>query len=1090
MIRLLCAGLLAATSLAAPAKAETKLLRDPAVSEYNLAFVYAGDIWIANRDGSAPRRLTTHPASESNPVFSADGSMIAFTASYDGNDDVFVVPAAGGQPKRLTWHPGTDRVIGFTPDGSAVYIMSPRERRAGREGQLFKVPITGGLPEKVSEIRTVAGSWDETGRIYASVPYRSGNSVLTGGVNGWRGHRGGTTPSIELIDFAGDKVTEIPGERTSEFDPTWIDGQLYFLSDRWEKRSNIFRYDPASGEVTQLTRETEWDIRDITGRGGQIVYEAGGVFKTLDIASGAVSDLPITLAADLPMRHPQWKNVSGQIESVSLSPTAKRVAVTARGEVFTVPLDKGSIRNISSSPAKREYSATWSHDGKKIAYVEDDGSEQELVIEDQSGIEKPRRIALGSDFNQLTDWGGDGKYMLFSTNRLELKALDVASGQSWTIATSPRRNGDFDAAISPEGRWAVFTKRGVNYNASLWLYDLTTRKAYAVTEQFADVGNPAFSKDGKLVYFTASTNAGPSHNGLDMSTQQQPYRAGVYAVILEKDGKSPVALEFGDEGEDADVETDDSGEDKDAKKDGAVAVDPTDISRRIVALPMSEEYYSDLETGADGALYFVRMVQPGASVPGPEDSTQQRAALGRYDPEERTASDLMSGVTAMEMDAEGETLLVRKFDGSFLSGAAGESFDAEPVSMSGLRMMIDPQVEWRQIFNDVARMEKAYFYDPNMHGLDWDAVVRKFEPMLPYVGRREDLNELMVEMTGEMGVGHNYVGGGDVYDGSTSKPGLLGADVAVRNGRYRIERIFDGEKWNPFLDAPLADPGVNAREGQYILAIDGQALNADDNIFAALSGSAGRQVTLTLADDASGTNRRNVVVEPVSSEGELRLWDWVEGNRRKVDKATGGKVAYVYMPNTGGAGFTFFNRMYFSQSDKQALILDERSNGGGQVANYVIDVLSRPYIAGWKDREGLVWSSPGNAIHGPKAMIIDQNAGSGGDFMPYAFRRAGLGPLIGTRTWGGLIGISANPGLIDGGFLSVPFFRFFTPEGEWRIENEGVAPDIKVTLDQLALDKGRDTQLEAAISVVTEALKNAPQRDPNWAPAYPTEIGG
>lgn len=1086
MLRKFALGLLATTVMASPAMAETKLLRDPALSDEHLAFAYAGDIWIADPDGSNPRRLTSHAADERDPVFSPDGSMVAFSANYDGNYDVFVVPAAGGTPKRLTWHPGRDIASDFTPDGRSVVFQSAREVGNGRSAELYRVPVGGGFPEKMSEIRSIGGTFDSVSGRFANVPGISGYNGLWGGSAGWRGYRGGTVPSIEVVDFDADTLNEVPGETTTEFDPEWMDGNLFFLSDRSNKVFNVFLADPAGGAPTQVTAETEWDVRAFDARGGRIVYEAGGALKSQDLATGQVTVLPIALAPDLPMRQPQWKNVRGQIEEVRLSPSAKRVAVTARGEVFTVPTDKGSTRNISASSATRDYTGIWSHDGTRLAYVTDSDGQQTLVIEDQSGIERPRRIALGSDFYRLIDWGGEGKYIVYSSNRLALHGLDVATGRSWTIATSPRRNGDNDAAISPTGKWMAYTTRGTNFNAALYLYDLETRQSHPVTGEFADISSPAFSKDGKLLFFAASTNAGPQHVGLDMSSQEQPYRAGLYAVVLERAGKSPLAPVLADES--AGKPGGDEGKDND-KKEAKPLVDPTNLMRRTVALPVPEAAYGSLATGKDGALYYVSFVQPGnTNAPPGSGSDQADAALMRFDFEEREAAELMRGVVGVQTDASGENLLLVKADESIATSKAGEKLEAEPVDLSGLRMKIDPAAEWQQIFDDVWRMEQAYFYDPNMHGLDWEAVRRKYEPLLAHVGRREDLNELLVEMIGEMHAGHNRTGGGDVYDGSNSSPGLLGADIALVGNRYRIERIFDGEQWNPFIDAPLSAPGVDVREGDYILAVNGRELTGADNIFEALSGAAGTQISLTVAN-APGGERRTSTVVPVGDEGGLRLWSWVEDNRRKVEQATNGRVGYVYMPNTAGAGYTFFNRMYFAQSDKQAVILDERSNGGGQAANYIIDVLSRPYLSGWKDREGLVFNTPGGAIHGPKIMLIDQDAGSGGDWMPYAFREAGLGPLMGTRTWGGLIGISANPRLIDGGFVTVPYFRFFDTQGRWSVENEGVTPDIPVELDQLALDKGRDTQLEAAIAWTLRELEENPQRDPNWAPAYPTELG-
>lgn len=1101
--RWIAAALLTTSALAAPTvhaqEAETKLLRDPALSDNALAFVYAGDIWIAGPDGNNPVRLTSHPADERAPIISPDGTKIAYTANYDGNADVFVIDVRGGEPQRLTWHPGDDTAVDWAPGGTMVAMVSTRERRAGRSAQLYHVGLDGGLPQKVSEAPVASGSYDESGRIFANMPWASANAVLTGGVNGWRGYRGGRAPSLQLIDFNAGTSTTIPGDRTSEFDPVWMGGKLYFLSDRWNTRANIFRYDPATGETTQITRETEWDIRNITGKNGRIVYEAGGVFHALDVASGTSSRMPITLVADLPARRPGWQPVGDLMTSAALSPSGARVAVTARGEVFTVPTDKGTVRNISQSAATRDYTAIWSDDGTKLAYITDDGTGQVLVIEEQSGIEPARRIALGAHFYELVAWGNEGKHIVFASNKLTLHALDVATGTQWQIAESQRRNGNFAATIAPTGNWVAFTTRGANENAALSLYDLTTRRTYPVTSRFADVGSPQFSKDGKLLFFTASTNAGSVYSGLDMTTQDRPYRAGIYAAVLAADGESPLApILANEEIEKPEAEKDaaggkggksgksgKSGKDAAADKDPAPKVDPAGLERRIVALPVAEAAYASLATAKDGALFYVERVQPGvATGPG---SGQERAKLLRFDFEERKADQVGDGVVSVTTDAKGEKLLLMKHDDTLLTTDAGKKLEPKPVSLAGVKLYVDPMAEWKQIFADVWRMEKEYFYDPGMHGLDWAAVRAKFEPLLAHVGRREDLNTLLVEMAGEMGVGHNYIGGGKLYDNSAAAPGLLGADIATENGRYRIKRIFTGEQWNPFVAAPLAAPGVDVNEGDYIIAINGQELTARENIYAALSGARGTQIALTVAATPDGP-RRTSTVEPVANEGALRLWAWIEGNRRRVDQATGGRVAYVYMPNTADAGFTFFNRMYFAQTDKEALILDERANGGGQAANYIIDVLSRKWLAGWQDREGLDYATPGGGIYGPKVMLIDQDAGSGGDWMPYAFRETGLGTLIGKRTWGGLIGISANPALIDGGRLAVPNFRFYDTQGRFTIENEGVAPDIDVDLDPLALDRGQDTQLEAAIGTVLQQLEGAVS-PVKTAPPYPTEIG-
>lgn len=1091
MTRLFAGASLAALSVvASPAAAETLLLRDPALSAQNLAFVYAGDIYVANRDGSQPRRLTSHAADERDPVFSPDGSMIAFTGNYDGNTDVYVIPTAGGQPKRLTWHPGADTAIGWTPDGRSVAFTSRRETLNGRAEQLFTVSLAGGLPVKQMEARVFRGAYDETGARFARVPFPPAYNGLFNGSSGWRGYRGGTTPAIDIIDLKANTSLTIPGAGATNIDPMWMDGAVYFLSDRDGKVFNVFRFNPADGSISKISNETVWDVRNATAQGGLIVYEAGGRLKSLNVADGATRDLPISLTPDLPQQRPQWKDAKTAITATDISPTGKRVAVVARGDVFTLPVDGGAVRNLTSTMGVREYSAIWAPDGQKLAYIVERDGRQSVRIEDQAGLDQPRELPLGPDFYTLRAWAEGGR-LIVESNHLELFALQVSDGKRATIGKGARRD-QFDLDVSPDGRWVAYTEEQPNFNRDLYLHDLSLGRSYRVSDGFADVGSPAFSADGKLLYFTASTNSGPQQVGLDLSSQERPYRAGIYVAVLEANGKSPLAPKLGDEEAkkpEAPAAASKKGAVAESSAKGAVAVAVEGLSSRIQALPLAENFYADLGVAKDGALYFVRRVQPGVLSPPPEESDQQDAALMRFDFEKRESKTVLSGVIGAQMSQDGEHLLLRKVDQSLVTAKTGEKLETKPLDLSGARLFIDPKVEWAQIFDDVWRMEAAYFYDPNMHGLDWKGVYDRYKPLLAHVGRREDLNELLTEMIGEMQVGHNRISGGDVYTAREPAVGLLGADFRVENGRYRIKQIYTGSSWNPFLKSPLAAPGVNARAGDYILAINGRDLGPNDNIFQFLSGTTGSQIAVKLASQADGRDARTVTVEPIANEGGLRLWSWVEANRATVDKATNGKVGYVYLPNTADEGYTFFNRMFFAQVDKDAVIIDERSNGGGQAANYVIDVLKRPYLAGWKDRDGLVYNTPGGGIYGPKVMLIDQDAGSGGDFLPYAFRQTGVGTLIGTRTWGGLIGISANPPLVDGGSLTVPFFRFFDAQGRWTVENQGVAPDIEVALDPIAANQGRDSQLERAIAETLRQLQEKPSPVPRTAPPVPTRLG-
>lgn len=1078
-------GLVTHAAIAQP----TLLLRQPDISADRLAFVYAGDIWIANRDGSDPRRLTSSPVEESNPSFSPDGTRIAFTAAYENNLDAYVISTSGGQPRRLTWHPGPDVPTGWTADGSAVTLVSPRETDHGRSGQWYHASLDGGLPEKRMEARVYRGVLDAEDRRLAYIAYGSGYNGLFGGSAGWKGYRGGTTPAIQIMDLDAQTVAVVPGAGATNFNPIWLDGLLYFISDRIDKHFNIFRFDPSRNEMTRITNETEWDVRSAGGHGAKIVYEAGGRLMTLDLATGATAEIVININPDLPQLRAQWKDARKLIQSADISPSGKRAIITARGEVFTVPVDDGTTRNLSNTAGQREYTAIWSPRGDEIAYIAESLEGQQLIVQDQTGLGKRRRLALGPNFYRLMAWSnGQNPRIIFQDNHLSLFAIELADGEITKIATGVRRE-QIDAALSPDGNWLAYTIERANFHRDLELLNFATGESVTVTNGAADASAPAFSRDGEILYFAASTNSGPLQVGLNMTSQERPYRAGIYATVLAADGKSPLLPKSGDEN-DEEEEPDKVNEDSDADEVAPqTRVDSAGLSARVVALPVAERNYRSLAIADDGSLYFVQSEQPGSSNEPPGDSAADRTALIRFDFEKKESTEVISGVVDFSISSDGKYMLIAKDDESLAVAEIAEEFKPEVLELGGMRIRVDPREEWAQIFDEVWRMEKEFFYDPGMHGLDWQAVYQRYRPLVEHVGRREDLSALLVEMIAEMQAGHNRVGGGDTHQEQSANTGLLGANFRINNGRYQLTRVYSGETWNPFVDAPLTTPGNMAGEGEYILAINGRDLSASDNIFEFLQGTVGNQVTLTVGAQASGRNARDIVVEPVGTERMMRLWNWIENNQQSVSDATDGRVGYIYLPNTAGAGFTFFNRMFFAQVDKEALIIDERSNGGGQAANYITDVLSRSHLSGWKDRDGQIYNTPAGAVHGPKVMLIDQDAGSGGDYLPFSFRHLKIGKLMGTRTWGGLIGIFANPRLIDGGALTVPFFRFFDPDGNWTVENEGVAPDIEVLLDPIASNEGRDTQLEAAIREILSQLETYESSIPKEAPPYPTELG-
>jgi tricorn protease len=1114
-------------SITCKAADSTLLLRQPALSEDHMAFVYAGDIWVANTDGSQPRRLTSHPAVEKDPVFSPDGKWIAFSGIYEENRDTYIIPVAGGQPKRLTWHPYTDMPQYWSADSKRVFFTSARETDHGRSRQLFSVSIDGGAPKKEMAARIFQGQSNKDGEL-AYIIYMPAYRGLFGYAAGWKGYRGGTAPEIQIMSADQTEVQSIPGEGSINFNPMWIGDKVYFLSDREDKIIKLFEYDTKEGELQRLTDNDLWDIRSASVHDKTIVYESGGAIYSFDPKKRKARAVEVSITPDLPQLRKSWKNAASNQQSLHFSKTGKRALITGRGEVFTVPVKDGSTRNISRTGDTREYSAIWSNDGQKIAWIVEntDRSGQSLVVSDQFG-EIEKTLPLGEHFYSLRAWvGEEPTKLLYTDNHLGLHMIDLESGDSTTIVTHTRRAW-FHLDVSADGKWIAYTKEQANYHGDLMLYEVETGESHMVSDGIADITAPAFSPDGKYLYFLASTNVGPVQYGLNMSTRERPIRSGLYAAILAADGKSPLLPKTGNEeaeestdeeaesdetdaseqseseaektSEDAEADAESDAESPEASKEGTekdaeeatMVVDVEGIQNRVISLPVAERWLGNLDVDKDGNLYYVEYTQRGVANLPAGQSLAASNRLMRFDMEKKEEGKWMDGTASFVMSADHSNLLIVSHNGSISVSPTGAKADSKPLDTSGCRILVDPKLEWRQIFDEAWRMQKEFFYAENMHNLDWDAVYEQYFPLLDHVGSREDLNELVVEMIAELHSGHNNFGGGDIYRGSPVSIGMLGANLGAVDGYYQVTEVYSGAAWTPFLQGPLAIPGNEVNAGEFILAIDNLELTAQDNIFERLSGTVGKQVTLTVATDIEGTDARDVVVEPAhyGTTDQLRMWQWVENNRQYVSEKTDGKVGYIYLPNTAGDGYEFFNRMFFPQIDKEALIIDERANAGGHAADYIIETLARKHLSNWKDRSGMIARTPAGAHHGPKVMLIDQDAGSGGDYLPYMFRYTGAGKLMGTRTWGGLIGISANPSMIDGGAHTVPFFRFIDPYNEWSVENEGVAPDIEVQLDPVQYIQGVDSQLEAAIDHIMGELETFEPVIPSVAPPLPTEVG-
>ena len=1036
----------------------------PAFNGTDIVFSYAGDLWRVGKAGGAAVRLTSGQGVETYPVFSPDGKTVAFSGEYDGNFDVYTVPVTGGVPKRITYHPGIDEPTTWTNDGKRIVFRSSRLATTERYRQLFTIPAEGGAEEVLPFNLAVAGSYSPDGARMAYMPigfFRQPHSY-----DAWKNYSGGQTTKIWIGRLSDSVVTEVPRANSNDTDPIWVGNDVYFLSDR-EGTVKLFAYDTNAKTVRRVVENAGLDYKSASGGGGAIVLERFGGLQLFDVKTKKVTDVPVTVAADLSEVRPRWEKGAGMLREFAVSPMGKRVAFEARGEIVTVPAEKGDVRVLTNSPGAHDRSPAWAPDGKSVAWFSDESGGYALTIANQDGTGERRTIAMdakpGYYFKPV--WSPDSKWIVCEDNRLHLLLVEVASGRVSTIDTDYYFDpGSMAAAWAPDSQWVVYTKQLPSRFRAAFAYSLAGKNTVQLTDGMSDVRFPVFDRSGLYLYFTASTNAGPTLSGLDMNAMPFSVHSHAYVMVLRKDTASPLA-----------AESDEETEKKDAAKEEkpVVRVDVAGLGQRILALPVPPRDYQGLEAGKAGVLFLHEAKESGGGV------------VHRFEMKTRKAAVFAEGVNEWTVTADGEKVLLRKGQQYSLAGAGAPAKAGEgTVDVSKIAVWTDPREEWKQMYREAWRMQAEYFYDPNLHGVDARAMSERYEKYLRGVGSRADLNYLFAEMLGHISVRHLYVRGGDVQAGKRVPGGLLGADFEVANGRYRIRKIFNGENWNPALRAPLTEPGVEVRVGDYVLAIDGKEVKAEQEMAAFLEGRAGKRVRLRVGADASGAGAREVVVVPVASETELRYFDWVEGNRRKVDAASGGKLAYVYMPNTGAGGYESFVRYYYAQSGKEGVIIDERYNAGGKTADYVIDVLRRVPMNYWRFRYGHDTTTPGMGITGPRVMIINEFAGSGGDAMPYYFRFHKVGTLVGKTTWGGLVGIGAYPELMDGGTLTSPDFAFRNLRGEFDIEYKGVAPDVEVGDDPAAARQGRDMQLEAAIRVAMEELRKNPAKKPA-EPVYP-----
>jgi len=1059
------------------------LLRHPTISQTQVVFSFAGDLWIVARDGGDARRLTSGIGVETDPFFSPDGQQVAFSGEYDGNQDVYVVPASGGVPKRLTYHPSADTVRGWTPDGRRIMFTSTRASYYHFADQLFTVPAGGGFAVQVPLPIVEDASYSADASYLAYVPHPQWQSA-------WKRYRGGQTTPIWIAKVSDSRIQTIPRENSNDFNPMWVGSTIYFLSDR-NGPVSLFAYDTATGQVTEAVRNDGLDFKSASAGPGAIVIEQFGALKVFDTNTRQVRTLTVHLAGDFPEVRTQFVKVDPKrIRNFAVSPSGVRAVMEAWGEIFTVPLEKGDVRNLTHSPAIAERDPAWSPDGQRIAYFSDASGEYSLEIRDQAGTGEAKKIALERSFFYSPVWSPDSTRIAFSDKRLNLWYVDVATGTPVKIDSDYYEGAEFSVTWAPDSKWLAYTKQLPNHLHAVFLYSTDQKKAFQVTDGMSDARYPMFDRNGKYLYFTASTDVGLSAVGFDMSSNEHPITRSAYVVVLDRELPSPLAPESDDEKaakEKSAPDADKSKDDQTNEKPVVVKIDPDGIGQRILALPVPARHYVNMLPGKTGVVFLAEaplVVREG-------DSENLKVTLHRFDLRKRKVEKFLEEANDFAVSFDGEKMLYRKEAQWTIVGTAeppsgdGKPKPGEgPLKLDGMQLRVEPPALWKQMFHEAWRIQRDFFYDPRHHGLNLEKVETKYEPYLDGLASREDLNYLLEESLGEITVGHMFISGGEHPQPKKFKGGLLGADYALENGRYRVMRVYSGENWNPGLQAPLTQPGVNVTPGEYILAVAGRELRASDDIYAFFEETAGRQVLIKVGPNPDATRARDVTVVPIESEENLRRLAWIEGNRRRVDELTGGRVAYVYLPNTAGAGYSNFNRYYFAQVGKQAAIIDERFNEGGQLADYIVDQLHRPILSKVATREGADWSSPSGSIYGPKVMIVNEMAGSGGDALPWYFRKQKIGPIVGKRTWGGLVGIGGYPELIDGGSVTAPRWALYGLEGDWEVENVGIAPDIEVDLDPAAVRQGHDPQLEKAVEVVMRLLTEHPL--PEYKrPVYP-----
>jgi tricorn protease len=1086
----LCFAAAAAVASGA-AYGQTKLLRFPDIHRDKVVFTYAGDLWTVSAAGGTATRLTAHPGLELFAKFSPDGKWIAFTGQYDGDEQVYVIPATGGVPKQLTFYPARgplpprwgydNQVYGWTPDGKKIFFRSLRDGWAHPQSRIYTVPVAGGLPEPLPMPASGGADISPDGKQVVYTPFARDFRT-------WKRYQGGWAQDLWTFDLATHAVKKITDTPRTERDPMWIGNKIYFASDR-TGTLNLYSYDLANGATVQLTRSTQWDVRwPSADEDGQIVYEMNGELNVFDTRTGQSRHLAIEVPGDGLDTRPSQITAADHIEDAALSPRGERALFTARGDVFSAPIEKGVTRNLTHSSGAHDKWARWSPDGRRIAYISDGTGEEEVYVVDALGVGRPEQLTTGGKAQRFAaEWAPDGKRLAFSDKDGRLWVVSVADHKLVEVAHDVRGQ-IHDYAWSPCGGHLAFSMANPSTFHSLWIWSVADGRLRQVTDEQFHASNPAWDPKGEYLYFLSMRSFLGQFDTFDLNFSADR-NLGIFALALRRDVANPFFPEddtvtlaeekkAGEEGPKHDTKGEKRDSKEAAKEAAYTRIDFDGLAARVARVPVPFDNYGSL-TAADGRLIFVK--QP----PNTLDEPPFKPVLQLFTVKDRKTVTLAENVGGFALSQDGNKILVMQDERFNLYDATPTGRDSKkPVDTGGLVVDHVPAEEWAEIFREAWRRYRDYFYVPTMNGYDWEALRRQYEPLLAYAGHRSDVNYIIGEMIAELNNSHSYVEGGDYKAPSRPKVALPGArfEIDPRAGRYRIAKIFAGQNEEDLYRSPLTEVGIDVHPGDYVLAIDGENLAADDNPYRLLRHKADRPVRLTVNSKPTLDGAREITFRPIATEEHLIYLEWVNRNRERVARLSGGRIGYIHLPDMGEDGMREFTKWYFGQIRKQGLVVDVRGNGGGFVSPILLERLARHPLAVDYDRnDAYPRPYPQEVFYGHMACLLNEESGSDGDIFPYMFRELGLGPLIGTRTWGGVVGINDYGPMIDGGHIFVPEAGAVSLQGKWIIEGHGVDPDIVVENDVKSVLDGRDPQLERAVAEILKKI----EADPKSYPARP-----